>query len=274
MKLLQFTDIHLTTPGNTIGGRDPNTNFDRALDHAMTLHSDADALFITGDLSDWGEADDYRRLKERIATLPLPVHLMIGNHDDRATFLRELPEHRGDGGFVQHLVRLPLGHAILLDTWGPDTHAGHFCDARAAWLAAQLAAFDGPVWLFMHHNPVPIGVTPMDKIMLLDAELFAATIRPHADKIRHIFHGHCHLPLSGSLHGIPFSAPRGTNHAGWPDFGATRLLSSADLPESYVVILATDATTMVHMVEFGYPGEIRGEGDPDYATWDKMTMVR
>lgn len=41
MKLLQMTDIHLTTPGKTIGGRDPNANFERAIDHAMQCHSDA-----------------------------------------------------------------------------------------------------------------------------------------------------------------------------------------------------------------------------------------
>lgn len=274
MKLLQFTDIHLTTPGETIGGRDPNANFEHALDHAMAQHADAEALFITGDLSDWGDAADYQRLKARVDRLPLPVHLLIGNHDDRPTMLGALPSLKGEDGFVHHVVPLSLGHAITLDTWWPDTHAGRFCEVRAAWLDKQLSELAGPVWIFMHHNPVPIEVAPMDKIMLLDADRFAATVAPHSDKIAHIFHGHCHLPLCGSLHGIPFSAPRGTNHAGWPDFSATRLLSSADLIESYAVIFATATSTMVHMVEFGYKGEIKGEGSPDYADWDRLTMAR
>ena len=274
MKLLQFTDIHLTTPGQTIGGRDPNANFERALSHAMELHADAEALFITGDLSDWGEADDYTRLKHLIDPLPMPVALCIGNHDDRATMLAAFPDLEGEAGFVHRTLPLSLGTAIILDTWGAETHAGHFCEARAYWLARQLEALPGPVWIFMHHNPVPLGIRPMDKIMLLDAQRFADVVAPHRDKIRHIFHGHCHLPLSGSLHGIPFSAPRGTNHAGWPDFSETRLLSSADLAEAYSVILATPDHTMVHMVEFGYEGAIRGEGSPDYADWDKLTMVR
>ena len=274
MKFLHFTDIHLTTPGETIGGRDPNANFERALAHALAHHGDAEALFITGDLSDWGDAADYARLKALTAPLPMPVHLLIGNHDDRETLLKAFPTLKGEGGFVQSVVPLSIGTAILLDTWGPNTHAGHFCAARATWLARQLDMMPGPIWIFMHHNPVPIGVAPMDRIMLLDADRFAATVRPQAAKIRHIFHGHCHLPLAGSLHGIPFSAPRGTNHAGWADFGATRLLSSAELPESYAVVLASDATTMVHMVEFGYEGEVKGEGSPEYADWDRATMVR
>ncbi len=274
MKLLQITDIHLTAPGKTIGGRDPNANFEKALDHALSHHPDAEAMIITGDLSDWGEANDYHRLSKTIAKIEMPVHLCIGNHDHRPAFASVFPDHIGEGGFIQYAVPLSLGHAIVLDTWGPETHAGHFCARRAEWLTRQLQELLGPIWIFMHHNPVPIEVAPMDKIMLLDADCFAATISPFAGKIRHIFHGHCHMHLSGSLHGIPFSAPRGTNHAGWPDFHATKLLAAADLTESYSVIFATETSTMVHMVEYGYNGEIRGEGSPDYADWDQLTMVR
>ena len=274
MKLLQMTDIHLTTPGNTIGGRDPNANFQQALKHALDNHGDAEALFITGDLSDWGETGDYERLKSDIAGLDIPVHLCIGNHDDRPTFLNTFPELSGDKGFVQHVLNLRVGHAITLDTWGEATHAGHFCSARADWLTEQLATLPGPVWLFMHHNPVATRIAPLDQIMLLDAERFTQTIAPYREKIAHIFHGHCHLPLSGNIAGIPFSAPRGTNHAGWPDFSADRLLSSSDLPESYAVIYAEPDSTMFAMVEYGYGGDIRSEGSPEYESWDKATMIR
>src|SRR3546814_3964509 len=92
MKLIQLTDIHLTAPGQTIGGRDPNANFERALTHALEQHPDAEAIAITGDLSDWGDRADYERLRDRIAGLPMPVHLAIGNHDDRETFLQVFPD--------------------------------------------------------------------------------------------------------------------------------------------------------------------------------------
>lgn len=58
-------------------------------------------------------------------------------------------------------------------------------------------------------------------------------IAPHAGLIRHIFFGHCHTPIGGSFHGIPVSAPRGTNHAGWMNFSDTELLATSDLPEIY-----------------------------------------
>ncbi|MEO1492343.1 MAG: phosphodiesterase [Pseudomonadota bacterium] len=274
MKLIQLTDIHLTTPGQTIGGRDPNANFDRALSHALTNHPDTEAIIITGDLSDWGERDDYMRLKAKLNDVDIPVHLCIGNHDDRPTFVDVFPDLTDQNGFVQKTVALSEGTAILLDTWGPETHAGHFCETRAAWLDARLSEGDGPFWLFLHHNPVPTHLGPMDQIMLLDADRFGGVVARHRGKIRHIFFGHCHMPLNGSLHGVPVSAPRGTNHAGWANFPEATMLSASDLPEAYAVILTSGASVTVHMVEYGYTGEIRVEGTPDYSAWTKETMAR
>lgn len=274
MKLIQLTDIHLTTPGQTIGGRDPNANFEKALTHALAQHPDAEAIVVTGDLSDWGDRADYERLRARIATLPVPVHLAIGNHDDRATFLEVFPELADNDGHVQARFALRGGTGVVIDTWGPRSHAGFYCARRRAWLDATLTASEPPVFLFMHHNPVPTHVAPIDQMMLHDAEAFGAIVAAHRQRLAHIFFGHCHLPLAGSLHGVPVSSPRGTNHAGWADFTETRMLLASDLPESYAVIIAAGAAITVQMVEFGYRGERRIEASPDYATWDRSTMKR
>ena len=66
MKLVHMSDIHLTAPGKTIGGRDPRLNFERALTDILKCHHDAELLVITGDLSDWGDRDDYEWLKARL----------------------------------------------------------------------------------------------------------------------------------------------------------------------------------------------------------------
>ena len=114
MKLIHMSDIHLTTPGKTIGGRDPNANFERALTHALNDHADAELLVITGDLSDWGDHHDYVRLRERIADVPIPVRLCIGNHDNRDRFLEVFPEARDENGFAQGVFggRAAAGHGV------------------------------------------------------------------------------------------------------------------------------------------------------------------
>ncbi|MEO0679463.1 MAG: metallophosphoesterase [Pseudomonadota bacterium] len=274
MKLLHFTDIHLTTPGDTIADRDPNANFEAALDHALARHADAEALIVTGDLSDWGDREDYVRLRDRLARLPMPAHLCVGNHDDPAAFLTVFPELADENGFVQHAFALSRGTGLALDTTAPRTHAGAFCAARAAWLEARLSEGDGPFWLFLHHNPVPTGVPPCDEIMLLDAERLGEVVARHADRIAHIFFGHCHQPLCGSFHGVPFSAPRGTNHAGFANFGETRKLTRSELPEAYGVVLASDAQVMVHMIEFKAEADLAAEGSPNWADWTRGEMAR
>ncbi|KWV60161.1 3',5'-cyclic-nucleotide phosphodiesterase [Bradyrhizobium macuxiense] len=274
MKLIQLTDIHLTTPGQTIGGRDPNANFEAALTHALSQHPDTEAIVITGDLSDWGDRADYERLRARIATLPVPVHLAIGNHDDRAIFLQVFPELADADGHVQSRFPLSRGTGLVIDTWGPRSHAGFFCAKRCAWLEQALTVADAPVFLFMHHNPVPTYIAPLDHIMLRDSDTFGAVIATHRQHIAHIFFGHCHLPLSGSLYGVPVSGSRGTNHAGWADFTERHMLLGSDLPQAYAVIVANGATVTVQMVEFGYRGERRIEGSPDYDAWNRTTMVR
>jgi 3',5'-cyclic AMP phosphodiesterase CpdA len=273
MKILQFSDIHLTTPGRTIGGRDPIANFERALGHALADHADAELLVITGDLSDWGDRADYDWLKARLATLPLPWQLCIGNHDHRTTFLEVFPDHADGQGFAQGVRDTAAGRCLFLDTWEPQSHGGRYCAARRQWLSRQLATAPGDVLLFMHHPPMPVHLAPLDKIGLAEADDFRALVGRHRDRIRHIFFGHCHLPLAGSVAGVPVSSLRGTNHAGFPLFSETEMLSASDLPEAYGVALFGPDYVTVHMVEFGYGGEVRVEGSPDYAQWDR-SMAR
>ena len=273
-KIVQLTDIHLTTPGQTIGGRDPIRNFDRALADVQNRHRDASLMVITGDLSDWGDIPDYEHLRDRLASFPIPTRLCIGNHDERPVFLEIFPDHADDQGFVQSVHELPDVRCLMLDTWGPQTHAGHYCAQRLAWLDERLGEHDGPHLLFMHHNPIPTHITPVDKIGLRDADAFGEIVAKHKNKVRHIFFGHCHLPLAGSVANVAASGIRGTNHAGFPSFEEQELLSASDLPESYGVIFVTPHTVTAHMVEYGYTGEIRIEGSPDYAAWDRASLNR
>lgn len=274
MKLVHMSDIHLTTPGATIGGRDPRRNFERALAHVLRDHHDAELMVITGDLSDWGDREDYRWLKAQLDAFPVPVRLCIGNHDNREAFLGVFPDLADEGGFVQGVHDTSAARCLFLDTNQAQTHAGRYCDDRLQWLEARLGEHDGPFLLFMHHNPMPIHLAPLDRIRLLDDVAFRQAVARHRGRIRHLFFGHCHLPLAGSVAGIPVSSLRGTNHASYPLFSETEMLSASDLPESYGVVFFGEDYVTTHMVEFGYGGPIRVEGSPDYQDWNRETMVR
>lgn len=259
MKLVMVTDIHLAGPGETVRGRDPRANLEAAFGEIAAIHADAELAVLAGDLCEDPSVEAYRWLRARAAALPMPVAPMIGNHDDRGQMLSVFPEAADEHGRVQGAYRVSQGTVLCLDTVIDGALGGTLDDARLDWLEARLGAGQGPFWIFLHHNPIPTHLAPLDRIMLERSERFEALLARHRDAIAHIFHGHTHLPMSGSLMGIPVSSGRGTNHAGYPNYGSDALLPLSDLPESYSVIIAADGAVTVMMVEFGYRLRNRGE---------------
>ncbi|HEY4253864.1 MAG TPA: phosphodiesterase [Roseomonas sp.] len=213
---LHLTDPHVAPPGETLAGQDTGARFEAAVTAIAARHAwggDAPAAFavITGDLTRDGESAAYARLATLVARLPCPAHLMMGNHDSRIAFAEAFPQApRDPGGFIQHAFATPAGRCILLDTLEPGAPHGTLCARRLGWLADRLAEEDGPVLLFLHHPPLPVGIPGMDAIALRAPEALWAVLAPHAGRIRHIFHGHLHRPIAGSWHGIPLSSLRGT----------------------------------------------------------------
>lgn len=247
MKLIQISDLHIVAPGKKIYGLDPLQRLRACIADINTNHSDAECCVITGDLTDRGEVDAYRALRESLAQLHIPFHLLLGNHDHRDRFLEVFPESEQDSsGFVQYTRRTGIGDLLFLDTLDQGQGSGLYCERRREWLWQRLQESDGrPVYLFMHHPPFDIGITGLDAIRLMDPESFAAVTSDYSN-IKHMFFGHVHRPVSGSWRGIPFSAIVSTNHQVGMDFKAPRLTYFGGDPGYNVVLLDQDVS-VIHM---------------------------
>ncbi|WP_282609330.1 phosphodiesterase [Pelagibius sp. Alg239-R121] len=254
MKLIHLTDTHFVPRGETLYGGDPRAVLEAAVADINKHHSDADLVCITGDLTHWGETEAFESLAEVLSPLTPPVQLLLGNHDNRPVFTACFPDQKCDeSGFVQSVRKTSQGHLIFLDTYLEGSHAGWFCDKRRVWLSEQLKGAEeagAPAFLFMHHPPFKIGLAPLDKISLQEPEAFAAVIAPYADRIRHLFFGHIHRPLSGSWKGIPVSSLRGMNHQCWFDLESEDILSGSFEPPAYAVVLIADDTVVIHTHDF------------------------
>ncbi|MFP6731652.1 MAG: phosphodiesterase [Alphaproteobacteria bacterium] len=250
MKLIQVSDLHFVPPGTLLLGLDPRARLEAAIADINQNHGDAALCLFTGDLADHGAPDAYDALAETLAALQLPWRLTIGNHDDRAAFLRAFPEAPHDeNGFIQSVVSTDAGPVILLDTHEPGQGSGSFCARRQAWLQAQLKAAAGePAYLFMHHPPLDIGIPSLDVIGLVDKQGFADAVA--GANIRHIFFGHVHRPISGSWGGIPYSALCSLVHQVPLDFVTKSPVPYDHAPPAYNVILLNDADTVVHHHNF------------------------
>jgi 3',5'-cyclic-AMP phosphodiesterase len=252
LKFVHLTDTHLVAPGQALYGLDPQWRLSQAVRSIITDFGDADFVIVTGDLTHWGEASAYEALRHELARLPMPAHLLIGNHDDRLTFLRVFDGRpTTQDGHVQFAFSAHGIRHVALDSNEPGVEWGAVCERRAQWLANELDhCRDLPVHLFVHHPPFPTGIPTMDRIAIREAGPLRAALMPHRDRIRHIFFGHLHRPLAGSWLGVPFSSVRGTNHQVAMNLRDTERIPGSHEPPQFAVVLADEERTVVHLHDF------------------------
>lgn len=253
MKFIHLTDPHLVAPGLKLYGLDPEARLRAAIADINKHHADAGLCVVTGDLTHWGEPEAYALFRNCMDRLAVPYVAMVGNHDRRAAALEALPAAPQDeNGFVQGYRDTTVGRMIFLDTLNEATHAGELCDKRLAWLADALESLgkDQPILLFMHHPPFEMGLKTMDRIALVEIEPFWSVIRGHVPRIRHLFFGHVHRPVSGAWRGIPFSTLRGTNHQVVLDLTDHNRHLASHEPPAYAVVLAEADQLVVHLHDY------------------------
>lgn len=212
MLIGQITDIHIGfEPGNP---DEPNQQrLDAVLQRLAGGPNRPDLLLVTGDLTEHGDADSYARLARALAACPFPCWPIPGNHDDRERFAAAFPQARSDDGFCHYAIESADLRIVMLDTFEPGRHGGSFCEARAAWLRAQLCAHpDTPTIIAMHHPPFEAGIAWMDTDPAeLWIERLAGAIHGHR-QIRAILCGHVHRVIVSPWQGIativcPSTAP-------------------------------------------------------------------
>ncbi|MEI9927132.1 MAG: metallophosphoesterase [Sphingomonas sp.] len=162
-----------------------------------------DLMLVTGDLTERGDPESYRRFLELMADCPFPWYPIPGNHDDRTAFSRALPDVPTPDGFVQYVVEQHGLRLIFLDTLEEGRHGGAFDEVRAAWLSARLAeAPDTPTVIVMHHPPIDVGIdwmrTHSDEPWV---SRFAAAIAGHG-QIKSVLCGHLHRPIVSQWKGV------------------------------------------------------------------------
>lgn len=258
MKFIHISDIHLTLPGTEMGGLDPYARLTRALEDVVENHRDACRLIITGDLTHWGQIGAYQALKAILADIPLPVRLLLGNHDNRDNFLSVFPDHPTDAnGFVNHAEDVEGVRFLYLDTVGARTHAGHYGADRLSWLETELRGCHR-ARVFMHHNPMTVGLPAEDQIALVSEHqpAFHELLRRYADQIDYLHFGHVHAPIHGVFEGIPFASVPSTGNQTIPDLNERTWLKGGALDPAYFVVLAEGRNTIVHQIPFAFEGEV------------------
>jgi 3',5'-cyclic-AMP phosphodiesterase len=199
--IAQITDIHLGfDPGNPAEFN--RKRLDQVLRHIANGPNKPDMLLATGDLVDLGDQHSYRRLRNAFSMCDFPVHMCLGNHDDRANFSAIFPEVQVTNGFVQYEIAHGGIRLLVLDTLEPGRHGGGFCKTRAAWLRARLDEDDAtPTIVVLHHPPIEVGIEWMNTHPGEQwvANLIAAIA--DAPNIKAMLCGHVHRNIAAAWQG-------------------------------------------------------------------------
>ena len=198
MIICQLTDMHIRVPGSLAYGRvDTNHFFNAAIEELRALRPAPDVFVLTGDLTDFGRADEYATLTRGIARLGKPTYLLPGNHDERVALRRAFPTHsylQDELPFIQYRVQLQGMALITLDTVVPKKGHGELDAARIDWLRDQLD-HETPTVIAMHHPPFQCGVEHMDKLGLLKGAAELEGLLRGYTNIERIICGHLHRSI-------------------------------------------------------------------------------
>ncbi|WP_104197713.1 phosphodiesterase [Cryobacterium sp. M15] len=223
--LVHLSDTHFLADGAALyGAVETDQTVHRALEQLHRSGIRPDALILTGDVADRGEADAYRRIRGIVeaaaAQWDAAIIWVMGNHDQRKSFRSELlgeapddqqsvDQNPVDQDPVDQLHDLDGLRIIALDTSVPGYHHGEVADAQLEWLRQVLStpARRGSI-LALHHPPIPTPLPLMSVLELQDQPRLAAVLA--GSDVRAILAGHLHYSTQGVFAGIPVSVAAAT----------------------------------------------------------------
>lgn len=216
MKPLFFahlTDTHINVPGKSpLFQIDTSIKLREAFAELGKLSEKPRFVVISGDLTQDGDTDDYRHLRELIdeekAKLGVPVYVALGNHDTRSYF-REgyLGEEPSEESYYYSVMEDGL-RLVVLNTQVPDMHGGRLDEEQLAWLRDTLAEPAPLGSIVVLHHPVNPTFTPlMDSHLLDNPEDLAAAIQ--GTDVIGLLSGHIHCNSIGLFEGVPSAAATG-----------------------------------------------------------------
>ena len=227
-----LSDTHIAADRAAIN-RDVNMtdHLEAAVKGVRALASRPAGVFVNGDCALLkGLAEDYATFSSLITPLReagLPLHLTLGNHDDREVFWTALKNARPAAPPLasRHvsIVEGARANWFLLDSLDEvNKTPGILGEEQRAWLAKALDAHAAkPALVMVHHNPIPSA--PGKKTGLIDTEELLAILLPRRH-VKALFFGHTHTWRFAEQDGLhlvnlpavayPFAA---TEVTGWVD---------------------------------------------------------
>jgi len=155
LRVAQITDIHLMAKSNArLHGVDTAVSLQKVLDAIGELSPQPEIIIATGDLAEDGSIATYRRFRDLMASVNIPLYVLAGNHDDISAMHDTLV-----GEAIKNVDMARVGEWIFLfvNTQVPGESYGHISPDEMSLLKANLElAGEMPVVVSLHHTPMPV----------------------------------------------------------------------------------------------------------------------
>ena len=243
--ILQLTDPHV---GADWQPADPLDTLRAVIAAVRALPQTPAVALVTGDLTNGGSDEDYARLAAVLAELGLAVHVLPGNHDDRAALRRHFDVGGRGADPIQYALELDGLRVLMLDTLRPGEDDGELGPERLAWIATELEARPRvPTLLAMHHPPFRSGLRDMDRYALAaeDRRAVDALVTEHP-QVCGVIAGHVHRAMSAAVGGRPAVTVPSTYCQLGLDFEAERLQMVAE-PVGFALHTLVDGRLVCHV---------------------------
>ena len=163
-----------------------------------TASAGADAVIVTGDLTDHGAAAEYEQFASAMPA-DRPWLATVGNHDRRESARSCLSP--GSSGPLDRVLDVAGLRLIALDSLIEGADDGRLDPTSLAFAAHALDDSPGPAVIALHHPPVAVGHDLMDRLGLRDPEGLAE-LAGHP-RLAAVLTGHVHTSLAGRFAGAP-----------------------------------------------------------------------
>ena len=215
MIIAQITDTHIRRKGKLLHHMvNPGKRLRKAIEQINNLDPKPDVVLATGDLTESGKRKEYKRLRELLEPLRIPLYVIPGNHDRRDVFREAFADqwYLPAYGPLQYAIEEYPVRLIALDTMNDGEAGGIMDEERLAWLDGKLAqAPNRPTLIFMHHPPFRTGIRALDALGFRGADEFGAIIRRNP-QIERIICGHIHRAIEMRWNGTTICTALSTAH--------------------------------------------------------------
>lgn len=226
--IAQLSDPHMRLPPEDEGA---GAALAAAVRAVLALDPPPDALVVTGDLADGALPAEYERVHELLEPLPMPVHLLPGNHDDPAAV------------GARYAVTVGALRLVACDSTIPGRDDG---ELDLDWLESCLAEEgETPTIVAMHHPPILTGIGGLDAIGLHNRDGLAGLLE-RSPQVRRVIAGHVHRGAFGVIGGCGVVACPSTNLQAKLEIGSEGFTTVRE-PPAFAVHALVDGELVSHL---------------------------